>query len=375
MGTDAADQPLIACDRPASLLGSQLAALLAAQGLPLLQRAPGERAERWHTHEVGGIRRQFAQPLTFTPYASSRPCSARCHFCSENLRRSHAPGPAASLLRPDADYFTGLRRALLALHGLPRSYSLSGLEASDDPDWLLQLLQLLGAPEFRADALERVLYSNGAGLIGARGEALLDALQGFRLSWLELSRHHFDADANQAIMRFRDGLAIRTAAAFRQLVDSCRGRFPLRLVCLLQQGGIATPGEVARYLDWAATLGVETVIFRELSRLDEGYRDNATRRSIDNRRIAMEPLLAACLADADLGPTLQAQALTDGYYFWNLQLRHASGLRVIFECSDYRAMHARHAEPRVYKLVYFADGQLCAGWQPGDNLLLDCRHG
>ena len=32
MGTDAADQPLIACDRPASLLGSQLVALLAAQG-------------------------------------------------------------------------------------------------------------------------------------------------------------------------------------------------------------------------------------------------------------------------------------------------------------------------------------------------------
>lgn len=374
MGMDAAGPLLIASDHPASLLGSRLAALLAAQGLPLLQRAPGERAERWLVHELGGVAHRFAQPLTFTPYAASRPCSARCHFCSENLQITHPPGPAASLLRPGAEYFTGLRRALLALRGLPRSYSLSGLEASDDPDWLMPLLELLGAPEFRADSQERVLYSNGAGLIGARGTQLLDALQRFELSWLELSRHHFDATINQSIMRFREGLAIHDAPAFQQLVEACRGRFPVRLVCLLQRDGVASVADVSRYLDWAAALGVETVIFRELSRLDERYRDNATRRYIDTRRVAMEPLLSACLADAVLGPDLQPQTLTDGYYFWNLRLRHRSGLQVIFECSDYRIMHAHHAEPRIYKLVYFADGQLCSGWQPGANLLLDCRH-
>jgi len=367
---------LIASDTPAPLLGSPLAAQLARQGLPLLQRAPGERQERWRAHSLGGVQRLFAQPLTFTPYASARPCSARCHFCSENLRRSEGAGPAASLLRPGADYFAGLRRALLALRGLPRSYSLSGLEASDEPDWLLQLLALLDAPEFRPDSQERVLYSNGAGLLGAEGATLLEALQRFGLSWLELSRHHFDATRNQAIMRFRASLAIRHDEGFRQLVGQCTERFPLRLVCLLQRNGIASPADVARYLDWAAGLGVQDVIFRELSRLDEGYRDNATRRYIERQRVDLEPLLAACLADDRLGPALVPQALTDGYYFWNLQLRHASGLRVIFECSDYRTMHARHAEARVYKLVYFADGQLCAGWQPGDNLLLDCRpHG
>jgi hypothetical protein len=363
--------PLLASDAPSALLTSPLAQRLLTAGLELIRRAPGADPQRWRRHSLGGRDYQFAQPLTLTPYASSQPCSARCHFCSENLRRPDAV--AASALRPGPRYFAGLRRALDELRGLPRSYSLSGLEASDDADWLLQLLECLSDPADRADVEQRVLYANGAGLAGPRGAELLAALEGFGLSWLELSRHHHEAAANQRIMRFRPGLAVAGEAGLRRLVGDARERFPVKLVCLLQRGGIDSPEGVARYLDWAAHLGADTVIFRELSRLDGGYRANATARYVEEQRVSLEPLLQACLDDPALG--LQAEALTDGYYFWNLQARHRTGLRLVFECSDYRTMHRRHAEGRVYKLVYFANGQLCAGWQPGQDLLLECLDG
>lgn len=369
---DVSNVSLIASDTVPALLGSPLARQLLAGGLALIQRAPGEDAQRWRQHRLAGRDYRFAQPLTLTPYASSNPCSARCHFCSENLRRLEGD-QAPSSLRPDSHYFVGLQRVLAELRGLPRAYSLSGLEASDDPDWLLQLLTCLSDPADLADVEQRVLYSNGAGLAGAWGDELLAALERFGLSWLELSRHHHEATENQRIMRFRPGQAIASAERFRQLVRNAAGRFPVKLVCLLQRGGIDSPQAVADYLDWATRLGVGTVIFRELSRLDTGYVANATARYLAARRVALEPLLQACLASRELG--LEAQALTDGYYFWNLQLRHRSGLQVVFECSDYRTMHQRHAEGRVYKLVYFANGQLCAGWQPGRDVLLETRHG
>lgn len=369
---DVSHAPLIASDAPAAFLGSSLARQLLAGGLDLIQRTPGEDRQRWKRHRLGGRDYQFAQPLTLTPYASSNPCSARCHFCSENLRRLEGDQAPASL-RPDAHYFVGLQRVLAELRGLPRAYSLSGLEASDDPDWLLQLLGCLNAPAYLADVEQRVLYSNGAGLAGARGDELLAALERFGLSWLELSRHHHDASENQRIMRFRPGQTVAHPDVFQQLLHAASGRFPVKLVCLLQHGGIDSPQAVASYLDWAARLGVDTVIFRELSRLDTGYVANATARYLSQQRVELEPLLQACLARRELG--LYAQALTDGYYFWNLQLRHRSGLRVVFECSDYRTMHQRHAEGRVYKLVYFANGQLCAGWQPNRDVLLETRHG
>src|SRR5690606_37652051 len=115
----------------------------------------------------------------------------------------------------------GLRRALDALRGLPRSYSLSGLEASDDPAWLLELLALLDEPAFAADSQQKVLYSNGAGFVGEHADALFAALSRFGLSWLELSRHHPDAARNQQIMRFRPGLAIQQAAVFDGLLQRC----------------------------------------------------------------------------------------------------------------------------------------------------------
>ncbi|MDH6168454.1 hypothetical protein M2282_003607 [Variovorax boronicumulans] len=330
-------------------------------------------AARWHTHTLGGVERRFAQPITFTPYASVKPCSARCSFCSENLRKADG-GTPASRLRPAPDYFDGLSRALQALRGVPLSWSLSGLETSDDADWMLRLLQVLAASESHGPLVEdRVLYTNGAGFAAPQGEVLRRALQTFGLSWLELSRHHHDGATNQTIMRFRPEVAVGDQAVFERTARQLADAVPLRLVCILQRGGVAQPQDVVAYLSWAGQCGAGTVVFREFSRLDDGYRDNATARYLRAERVSMDALLAACLDDREVSRDWTLESLTEGYYFWNLRLRTASGLAVVFESADYGAMHERHATGDVYKLVYFADGRLCAGWEPGHDVLLDTR--
>jgi hypothetical protein len=365
---------------PRSASSPHFARLRAAAGLVTLRAPDPHEAARWHPHTLGGVHRRIAQPVTFTPYASVQPCSARCGFCSENLRKADGGMPAARL-RPDDGYFDGLARALRALHGVPLSWSLSGLETSDDAGWMLRLLHTLAAGEARnapaaqgPEVDERVLYSNGAGFAKPDGGVLRRALQDFGLSWLELSRHHHDGATNQSIMRFRAGLAIGEQAVFERTARALADAMPLRLVCILQRGGVAQPGDVAAYLAWARHCGAGTVVFREFSRLDGSYRDNATARHLHAQRVPMDALLAACLDDPQVARGWAVERLTEGYYFWNLRLRTADGLRVVFESADYGAMHAHHASDDVYKLVYFPDGRLCAGWEPGRDVLLDTRH-
>lgn len=341
----------------------------AVAGLPLRRRLPpDDDATRWVSHVIGGRHHRVAQPITFTPYASARPCSARCRFCSENLRETGA-GRAAATLRPRIDYFDALRGALAQLRGLPLSYSLSGLETTDDAEWCLRMLDTLdAAARDGVPVAERVLYSNGAGFARAQGVVLLDAFARFDLSWVELSRHQPDAARNQAIMRFRPGEPIADDKVFAAVARRLRDRVPLRLVCLVQRGGIDDADGVTAYLRWAATLGADTVIFREFSRLDDGYRDNATRRYLDAARVPMPALVDAVLA-SPLRTLLTPLERTAGYYFDNLRLRHRDGFDVVFEASDYGRMHAHHASGALYKLVFHANGRLCGGWSPDRDVL------
>jgi hypothetical protein len=345
-------------------------------GTPRLEwRVPATTdAARWHTQRIGDRDHRVAQPVTFTPYASVRPCSARCRFCSETLR-PHAGGTAAASLRPPADYFALLRRALEQLRGLPLSHSLSGLEMTDDEAWFVQLLQTLGEAEREGLLVEqRVLYSNGAGFARGRGELLLQALQRFGLSWIELSRHHPRQAGNDAIMRFRAGEAIADADVFAATARRIAEAVPLRMVCILQHGGVADADGVADYLRWARACGAGTVIFREFSRLGDGYRATGTQRYLAQARVGVEQVLGACMA-TPWWRTLRPLQITEGYYFWNLRMATADGMEVVFETSDYAAMHARHDSGDVYKLVFFADGRLCAGWQPDRDLLWQATHG
>ena len=354
--------PLVARSRAFDTLARRFAWLA-------LREPPADDSRRWHVHTVAGRTIRFAQPLTFTPYAAAQPCSARCRFCSETLVDETASGPVAAGLRPAADYFDTLRRALSTLRGVPLSYSLSGLENTDDPRWLLSLVATLGAAgDDGPDATGSVLYTNGAGLV-EHGDALLPALADFGISWLEWSRHHDRDDVNQSIMRFRPGRHVRHQHAFETAFAAARAHFPVKLVCIVQRGGIETPADVLRYLAHARALGARSVIFREFSALPDTYRHNATRRYIDRTRVPIDALLLACAADAAFSAQYEPIALTGGYYFWNARWTHRDGFEVVFETSDYGAMREHELRDAVYKLVFHPNGNLCAGWHPARDIL------
>ena len=370
----------LSSDVATSLVAAPVLAALPVAVPTVAMRAPDPLdASRWHNHAIGGRSYRIAQPVTFTPYASAMPCSARCRFCSETLVEQGSKRPASGL-RPSGAYFSQLREALQQLEGLPLSYSLSGLETTDDPDWLYRMLDVLEGHAAVSPVQGRVLYSNGAGLAHpAHGQALLERLARFGVDWVELSRHHADAAVNQSIMRFRPGVHVQRQAAFTGMLRSLSERLPVKLVCIVQECGVASPQDLLHYLAWARDLGVRAVIFREFSQLDERYRDNVTARYIASTRVAMAGLLEGCLALPDFLDRFTCEQVTEGYYFWNLVGRYGD-MRVTFEASDYARMHRQHQSGDVYKLVFHANGKLCAGWNPDQNVLFEAgreevRHG
>lgn len=255
------------------------------------------------------------------------------------------------------------------LRDVPLSYSLSGLESTDDPDWLCQLLDTLQSAGDVGPAIEgSVLYTNGAGLVH-HGERLLAALSDFGLSWIEWSRHHDAEGPNDQIMRFRLGQAVAQQADAEAAIAATNAVLPVKLVCVVQQGGIAQADDVWRYLSWARTLGVRTVIFREFSALPSTYQSNVTRRYVDSHRVCIDDLLASCLDSARFRHTLEPEVLTHGYYFWNARWRAPDGMTVVFERSDYGTLHACEHTGLIYKLVFHANEHLCAGWQPDQHIL------
>jgi hypothetical protein len=315
-------------------------------------------------HAIEGRVFRFSPHVTFTPFASARPCSARCWFCSETLRPVGATVLAASL-RPGPAWADGLERALRALRGLPIGYSLSGLESTDDADWLEAVLERLESHGRVSPVGDRVLYSNAAGLAAeTTGARLIPRLASFGLTRVEVSRHHDDPDVNTAIMRFRPGQAIADGRVFERTVETLLAAIPVRLVCIIQQGGIASFDDAMRYLAWARARGVRDVVFRELSRVPSGYVATRSLRLVSERRVAIEPLVEA--ARSRLAPA----GGTDGYYYWNRRFVWGD-LTVTFETSDYETMKERHRSDVVHKLVFHGNGRLCADWDPETRILLD----
>ncbi|OGQ79432.1 MAG: hypothetical protein A2289_05510 [Deltaproteobacteria bacterium RIFOXYA12_FULL_58_15] len=328
-------------------------------------------AEVCQTGELGGARRSFASPITFTPYAAASPCSARCVFCSEQLQ--HREGNIlASSLRPAPSYFENLRQVLRALRGLSLGLSLSGLECTDEPKWFMQLLDALAEHEQAGFPFApKVLYSNGAGLAReTSGHQLLPHVSRFGLSRIEMSRHHFAERENDAIMRFHPGRPIRAQRCFESTVADVLGVVPVRLVCVTQIGGIATFDAMAAYLRWARSLGVRDVVFRELARVGDLYRDNPTLRAIQSSRVTMETLVDEVWAHIGNGGAVVPKAARYGYYYWGVELEWERDMRVTLESSDYTLMKAQHRSDTVRKLVLHPNGNLCGDWDPDSQLLL-----
>ncbi len=311
----------------------------------------------------------FRPGLTLTPFANAVACNAHCRFCSEELQRHGDHSLTAQQLIGDYDvYFAGLRAALLDLRGLPIGLSLSGLEATAEPRWLLRLLDLIAeiSPDFTFD--EKVLYTNGTGL--HKHAALVPALQQSAFDRIELSRCHPDQAVNQRIMYINRNEPVWENAVYEDLVRSLQGKLFVKNSCILTKPGVHTLAGMEAYLDWAADLGVREVVFRELSRLDDGYLRNATALWVERNRVPIEPLLQE-LAPARSGTRAGWRYLSStlGYYYYNEHFLYRGKTEVIIETSSYPALQVANAEGIVQKLVFHSNGNLCGDWDPNAHVI------
>ena len=192
--------------------------------------------------------------VSFLPIAMA--CQARCPFCFSKASIS------SDQLQAKVDWSQishWLERA--RAQGAERAVITGGGEPTLLPRASLERLVAESAGYFD----KVVLITNGHVLaVAPETERIerLEALHRAGLSVLAISRHHHDAANNEQLMQL--------ATPVEQLMASWRehrARWPrlrLRLICVLQRGGVEDRATLERYLDWAVAHGVEEICFKEL---------------------------------------------------------------------------------------------------------------
>ena len=125
------------------------------------------------------------------------------------------------------------------------------------------LVQLIQTCRSRFDKV--VLITNGlklARMNTTNASAGLQELQDAGLSVLAVSRHHSAEAVNAKLMNIETHTPtlLRVHADHREVLPSLQ----LRLICVLQRGGIESVADIEEYTTWAASFGVTEVCFKEL---------------------------------------------------------------------------------------------------------------
>jgi molybdenum cofactor biosynthesis enzyme MoaA len=204
-------------------------------------------------HELfpfAGIR---PRAISFLPVALA--CQAKCPFCFSKASVSSDQSAA----KPDWEKVAAwLQRA--QSYGAERAVITGGGEPTLLPDPMLQRLISTCASAFE----KVVLITNGHTLTSANVDpvAKLSSLYDSGLRVLAISRHHFDSLRNQQLMHLDTPVEM--------LINIWRenqARWPLlrlRLISVLQKGGVDDDTTLQSYVSWAADQGVEEICFKEL---------------------------------------------------------------------------------------------------------------
>lgn len=295
---------------------------------------------------------------------SAQVCNARCRFCVEELRpasRGRMLTQQRTVEESDDLYFAALERSLEALRPLGPTISITGGEPSKDPR-LPRILDLCA--EFPSK--RRSLTTNGSGLLDrSNGTRLIEHIVAGKIEHLNISRAHPDHEHNARLMVFREGLSIEQ---LREVVAiAIAGGCRVRLSCVLVERAIDSLAGIRSYLEFADSLGVDNVIFRQLMHVDrESVVENFVVAFSDRRRTRLEPLLDQIGESPDF--TFQKQIV--GYYYY-VEVWRWRGIDVVFEEADLAALErTKQTMPGVvHELIFHPNARLATTWQPWDGVL------
>lgn len=194
------------------------------------------------------------QPRTISILPVKSGCQANCDFCfstysvSEDLEKG--------LLENDAvRYYLKLAQK----RGATRAVITGGGEPTlIEHDKLLFMIR--EASSYFPKKV--VMISNGYKYAMQNEEELLKSLLDLYLAGLtdlSISTHHYERAKNQEIMKLDTPIE-----NILKLYQKGTILFNIRLICVLQKKGINSKEEIANYLNWAGSYGVEQVCFKEL---------------------------------------------------------------------------------------------------------------
>lgn len=295
---------------------------------------------------------------------SAQACNAACPFCVEELRPSSRGVELHWQKRREANdeiYFDRLKQVLEALQPLQPSISITGGEPSKDAR-LTRILQSLSPYPER----KRTLTTNGTGLLDARhGRRIIDWIADSRLDHLNISVAHPVPERNARLMRLPGVVPIRRLREIVEVATAAGVR--VRLSCVLIQPGISSLTGIFNYLEFARSIGVDNVIFRQLMKTDPAtHVMNSVVRYSDRHRVCLEPLLDEISATTGFAHVTQII----GYYYY-VEVWNYEGMDVVFEEADLRHLEAvkRLNPDTIHELVFHPNGQLTSTWQPWDGVL------
>ncbi len=324
--------------------------------------ARNSTARRTVPVDLWGTSREVYANANLSVYSAER-CNARCPFCVEELRpasRGRALSVQRSVETDDARYFAALDEVLRALRPLAPSVSVTGGEPSKDPRLPRVLRALAGV-----NARKRTVTTNGSGLFdGVEGRTVLEWITGTGVRHLNVSRAHPDDAANARLMRFTSA---PTAGELSTVARRCRDAGTrLRLSCVLLRGEVDSLDGVVAYLEFARSVGVDNVIFRQLMKTNpETTSNNSVVRFSEGRRAALVPILEAAGGD----PRFSLQRQIVGYYYYVEVFRYRD-VDVVFEEADLAQLERAKAKSDVvHELVFHPNATLASTWQPWDGVL------
>ncbi|MFX0099581.1 MAG: radical SAM protein [Candidatus Hodarchaeota archaeon] len=303
---------------------------------------------------------------------SGASCNGNCPFCVEKLR----PLSRGCLLEDqkenidDTSYFRALDAALRAVKPLNPSVSITGGEPSLDPR-LPRMISLLKHHGFR----KRTMTTNGSGLVKNH---FLESLISGGFSHLNLSRAHHDDELNQEFMQLDPFIPNKD---LYQIIARLRDtRLRPRLSCVLLNEGINDLNGIIDYLEWAASIGVDNVVFRQLMDFDRStYRSDPIVDYTMKNQVLISKILKQIFDDSgDCIPRFDFTKQVVGYYYYvevyQYQSRIEKKIDVVFEEANLTFIEIdkkRNEEvSRVHELIFHPTGTLCSTWQPWDGILM-----
>jgi cyclic pyranopterin phosphate synthase len=302
---------------------------------------------------------------------SAATCNGNCPFCVEKVRPASRGSSLAAVKRciDDKAYFAALDKALRLVLPLNPSLSITGGEPSIDPR-LPRIISIVESYGFK----KRTITTNGSGLIR---NGLVPALVAGGFEHLNISRAHVDEARNQAIMQFDVPFS---NADLHRVVDLTQGtRLRPRLSCVLLRGEVDCVDAITSYLDWAASMGVDNVVFRQLMAFDQARcaADPVISFSEDNR-VMLDPILKEIYQNpADHHHAFTFTKHVVGYYYYIEVYKYipkrGRSVDVVFENADLRFLDRDRAMPRgnplVHELVFHPGGTLNSTWLPGEGIV------